>query len=134
MYIEESQVLRRFYPEITYDYTELKDVPQYEFHSAFREASQGKIVDANILNRISLLAASASRSSFFYAPNNNLLYVISINRQGTVYLIRVSIFTVNNRLPGGSFATSAGSWNLVRAGNPANPSVHEILKIFPTLK
>ena len=39
LYISESQVLRRYYPEITYDYTELSDVPQNDIISALREAS-----------------------------------------------------------------------------------------------
>jgi hypothetical protein len=134
LYITESQVLRKFYPEITYDYTDLSDVPPNDMISAVKEASQGQIGDVNILNRIKQVAISVARSSFFFAPNNNLLFVISINKVGANYLIRISSFTVSGRLPGGAFATSVGGWNLERAGNAANPSVNEILKIFPALK
>ena len=134
LYIPESQVLRRYYPEITYDYTELSDVPQNNIISVLREASQRQIGDVNILNRINQVATSAARSSIFYAPNNNLLFVISISKVGANFLIRMSSFTVNGRLPAGAFATSVGAWRLERVGIPANPSVNEILQIFPPLK
>ena len=134
LYIAESQVLRKFYPEITYDYIDLSDVPPNDIISALREASRGQIVNGNILTRINQVAISAARSSFFFAPNNNLLFVISINKVGANYLIRLSSFTVNGRLPGGAFATSVGGWRLERPGNAANPSVNEILQIFPALK
>ena len=134
LYIQESQVLRRYYPEITYDYTELSEVPQHEMITAVLEASAGQIGDYNILNRMVQIAISAANSSFFYSPHNNLLYVISINRTGDSFLIRMSSFTVAGRLPGGAFATSVGGWNLEVGGNPVNPSVHELLAIFPPLK
>ena len=134
LYIPESQILRRFYPEITYDYTDLSDVPQNIIISALRKASQRQIGDVNILNRINQVATSAARSSIFYAPNNNLLFVISISKVWDKFLIRMSSFTVIGRLPAGAFATSVGGWRLERAGNAANPSVHEILQVFPALK
>lgn len=134
LYIEESQVLRRYYPEIAYEYIELNDVPHHEFIAAVHEASQGSVHDMDVLNRILQVAASTPSSSFFFSPHNNLLYVIAVNLTETRYFIRMSAFTVDGRLPGGSFATSVGAWNLERAGNPVNPSVHELLGIFPPLK
>ena len=138
LYIAESQVLRRFYPEITYDFVELMNVPLNEITSALKEASKGEIRDVFILNRIKQVATSSKslffRSSFFFASNSKTLFVISIHKFPTNVKIRMSSFTVNYRFPGRAFATSVGAWNLEREGHPANPSVHEILKIFPPLK
>ena len=138
LYIAEAQVLRRFYPEITYDFVELLNVPLKDITSTLKQASKGEIRDIAILNRIKQVATSSTsslfRSSFFIAVNCKTLFVISIHKSPTNCNIKMSTFTVNCKLPGRAFATSVGAWNLERERFPANPSVHEILKIFPALK
>ena len=134
LYVTESHTLRKFYPEIQYDYTEMVDVPLNQLPSAIRESSMNQITDGSIFQRIQQISGANSRSSFFYAPNASSLFVISANKSGSNYLVRMSSFKVNGRLPAGAFAVSVGAWSLERAGQGTTPSSQELVKVFPPLK
>lgn len=134
LYLTESHALRRFYPEIKYDYTEMDDVPLQELQSAISQASQGQINDQYIYNRINQIVQASARSSFFHVPNASVLYAISVNRMGANFLVRMSSFQVNSRLPAGALAWSTGAWNLERPGQGTSPSSNDLMRIFPPLK
>ena len=134
LYLQESHTLRRFFPEIQYDYTEMVEVPHHEIPIAVQQGSFGQIGDGSIFERIQQIAGGHDRSSFFHAPNHNMLFVISVNKSGGEFLIRMSSFKVDGRLPAGAFAWSVGGWNLERGGHGSSPSVHDLLSVFPALK
>ena len=134
LYVDESHILRRFYPEIQYDYLEMTAIPHHELSTVIMEACSGQITDGYVFGRIQQVTETYDKSSFFTAPNSNILWVISINKEADGYLVRMSSFRVDGRLPAGAVAVSVGAWSLERAGQGTNPSVTDILNIFPTLK
>lgn len=134
LYFDESLKLRSFYPEIEYDYSEVNGVAHQDIGNAIREGSHYRISDHVVLNRISQLTASAQRTSFFHTPNNEYLYVFSINKNGNEYTILMSSFKVYQKFPANAFAVSVGVWSLENHGHGGHPSAHELLKVFPPLK
>lgn len=134
LYLQESHILRRFYPEIQYDYAEMDDVPLNELRTAIQQASYSQIGDNHVFTRMTQIAGSNARSSFFHVPNSNVLFVISVNKSGANYLVRMSSFRVNGRLPAGAFAWSVGGWNLERGGQGTSPSSQDLMRVFPPLK
>jgi len=134
LYIQESHTLRRFYPEIQYDYTEMENVPHQDLQNAIRIGSLHQIQDGFVYQRIHDVAGPHARSSFFHAPNNNIIFVMSVNREGANFRVRMSSFKVNGRMPAGAFGSSAGAWSLERPGQGTAPSSNELMRVFPALK
>lgn len=102
LYLQECHKLRRWFREIKYEYFEMDDVPHHELPAAIRDSSYGQINDGWVHERVKQVAVQAGRTSIFHAPNNDVLYVMSINRNGANFLVRISSFRANGAMPGGA--------------------------------
>lgn len=134
LYLDESNKLRSLYKQLEYDYSEINNVPTTQLVSTIHSASLGLITDGWIQSRIAAVASAAYRSSFIVAPTNTTFFVISVTNQGSSFLVRMSTFRVEGKLPTGAFLTSTGGWSIERYGEGASPSIHQIYSIFPPLK
>ena len=134
MYLDESNKLRSLYTQIEYDYSELKDVVMHELRNVITSASLGLITDDWILNRMHDISCSTSRSSFIVFPSDDYFFVFSILNLNGNMQVKLSTFRVQGQLPNGAFVSSVGYWSTEREGQAANPSVHQIVGIFPPLK
>lgn len=133
-YIPHAEALKRMYGDVSFEGLNLDGIPEAMAGEAVRHFSQGMISNPAIIGRITQLSSSAPRCSFLYVPSPNRIYLISIQKQTDGYYTQITTFSVSGSLPVGAFASSVGAWNIESTGTPANPSVHDLLKVLPPLK
>jgi hypothetical protein len=135
VFLEESRKLRALFTEVQYDYSELLTVEKDQLDATIQAISLDKISDWWVKQRIVQVASTVYRSNFFVVTDPFFFFVVGVWNQGTHYTVKVTTFQVQgNRLPVNAFATSVGSWGLDRQGEGSNPSIHQLLAIFPPLK
>ena len=128
----EHNQLRKLYPEIEYLYSDSNDNDLSQWNAVLNEALSGR-ADQDIRNRINQLLNSHSYSNFLYAATDKHLYYLILQKNSNnTFNLHVSMFIVgaSGRLPTGAFCTSVGQWKLERAGQGANPSIHQVMAIF----
>lgn len=134
LYLDESNKLRQLYTQLEYDYSELNNVPLNDLVNAISTAALSQITDSWIRARIQQVATSTYRSCFLVAPTANYFFVFGVTNFSGTFMVKMSTFKVEGRLPVGAFLTSVGTWNFERFGEGASPSLHQIVSIFPALK
>ena len=137
MYLEESNRLRQLFTQIEYDHSEMESVKlnSMEEVSAFiASSSLYMITEEWVISRMYTVAVSNTRSAFMIFPNGDYFFVYNIAHVDGAFQIKISTFKVQGQLPVGSFVSSVGFWTHEREGQAANPSLHQIVGIFPPLK
>src|SRR3990167_7502218 len=126
---DELSKLQRLYTEIQYEYFDVTSAQLTNWNEVILKSMKGN-GDQDARNRIYQFLAAHTRSNFIWAVSDSILYyMIAVNNKDGTFNLHVSQFVLarGGRLPVGAFATSIGSWSLERAGQGANPSIHQIL-------
>jgi len=129
---DEHNRLRSLYPEIQYDYEDVKNIDMSDWNKALM-TGMSNLGDQAGRDRINKFLNTANHSNFLWAVTANHLYYLIVHKNGNdTFNLHVSHFIVggNSKLPAGAFATSTGSWSIERAGAGANPSINQVLAIF----
>lgn len=127
----ESQKLKNYFPEVDYRYNGITGVLASDFTAAIQEASRNEISDSSILDKMKSISATQPASSFFYAPNDHVVYVLNVKKEDESFTILKTTFRAPNQLPGGAFAFSTGAWIIENTGRQVEPSVQKLLELFP---
>lgn len=133
-YISYSKSLRRLYGSVKFDESKLDNVPSNLVGEAIKSLVSDHISKTGVLTKIISISKSANKASFLHAPTSTKLCLVSCQKLSNGYSIQISIFQTPAKLPNGAFATSTGSWKIEAAGSSSNPSIQQLLKVFPALK
>lgn len=133
-YFDQSHKLRSWFREMGYQFSDMLGVQLEELPQALVWISQNQLNNGQVLGRIKEIASNNRSTAFFHAPNNDLLYVMWIQKDGAYCDVQISTFRMDSSMPGGAFGWSTGSWNLENHGRGTSPSAHELIHTFPALK